>query len=168
MPDSNQHQRPTPLIESRVCIDDSFGPFSAKLDPTDREGYLTPFFTLDTVRELAVCTQQLCAEYGRDSETIHVLSILDVADSRAGHEDQPRVVVVQIRWQYLDEGAESAVSIIEPNQDGLYQIGSDDWAWGFVTWSCPRGSQTPWHLPHCDCCHALRPEVVGTDTAGPD
>ncbi|MFK0106477.1 hypothetical protein [Streptomyces sp. NPDC091217] len=165
MPDNNQPHRPTPLIESRVCIDDDFGPFDAKLDPTDRLGYLNPFFSLETVRELAVLTQRMFIQYGRDGETIHVIPILHVVDSRTDREEEPRPVVIHIRWPHLDEDVASAVSIIQPNDDGLYRIGDGLWAWAFVTWSCPCSSDTPWHVTRCQNCGALRHEAASADTA---
>ncbi|MFF8617042.1 hypothetical protein [Streptomyces sp. NPDC015350] len=35
----------------------------------------------------------------------------------------PRAVVVHIRWQYLDEGSDTAANIVHPDDEGLYPIG---------------------------------------------
>ncbi|MGW2700862.1 hypothetical protein [Streptomyces sp. NPDC001340] len=164
MPNTNQPQQPTPLIETRVCIDDTFGPFDAKLDPTNRwNGWLSPYFTLDTVRELAARTQQMADEYGHDSvDTIHVFPVLHVVDGGTDREGEPRAVVVHIRWQYLDDGAESAATIVQPNDEGLYGIGGWEWTWHFATWPCPCDNN-PWHETRCEFCGLHRPEVASAD-----
>ncbi|MEC3995183.1 DNA cytosine methyltransferase [Actinacidiphila sp. DG2A-62] len=63
------------MIETRVCIDDTFGPFDCQLDPHNRwNGWLSPHFTLDVTRELSAQTLRMADEYGYDcTDTIHVI-----------------------------------------------------------------------------------------------
>ncbi|MGW1801703.1 hypothetical protein ACWCQN_38750 [Streptomyces sp. NPDC001984] len=149
------------MIDTRVCIDDTFGPFAAKVDPTHRwNGWLCPRFTLDTVREMAARSQEMADEYGHDSvPTIHVID---------GGTDQgePRVVVAQISWQYHDGDAEGATSIINPDDDGLYGIGGGEWTWLIATWLCVCGQAMHWHVTDCKNCDLTRDtQPQQTDTA---
>ncbi|REE61478.1 hypothetical protein BX257_4057 [Streptomyces sp. 3212.3] len=149
-------QRPEPVadpdIHTRVCIDSMLGPYDAKLDPTHRwNGWLSPYFTLDTVRQLAARTQEMAEEDGFDCvDTIHVI------DGDTDSDGEPRAVVVHIRWQYLGEGAESAASIIQPNDEGLYGVGGWEWTWHFASWTCACGTDAYWHVETCENCGAAR------------
>ncbi|MEU6325003.1 hypothetical protein [Streptomyces sp. NPDC047009] len=138
------------MIDTRVCIDDTFGPFDATLDPTHRwNGWLCPYFTLDTVRAIAARTQEMADECGYEVvDTVHVID---------GGTDQgePRVVVVQISWQYHDGDAERATSIINPD-DGLYGIGGGEWTWHFASWWCACGAGMDWHETNCEACDRTR------------
>ncbi|WP_127356496.1 hypothetical protein [Actinacidiphila soli] len=151
-----------PEIETRVCIDDTLGPYDAKLDPANRwNGWLSPRFTLDTVRKLAARTQEMADEYGNDCvDTIHVI------DGGTDSEHEPRVVVLHIRWQWFDEGGKSATSIIQP-AEGLYAIGGWEWTWHYATWSCACGSGAVWHEANCQGCGLPRPETAAGE-ASPD
>ncbi|WP_405893754.1 hypothetical protein OG272_15920 [Streptomyces sp. NBC_00104] len=106
-------------IETRICIDDTLGPYDCRVDPTNRwNGWLSPYFTLDTSRELATRTQEIADEYGFDcTDTIHVIDgradsadSVHVIDGGTDSEHEPQAVVVRIRWNQLDEGLEAAVS----------------------------------------------------------
>ncbi|WP_324787145.1 hypothetical protein [Streptomyces sp. H51] len=116
------------LIVARVCIDDTLGPYEARLDPTNRwNGWLCPRFDLDTVRKIAARTQEMADEYGHDTyDTVHVID----GDARRS---EHRAVVLVVRWQYLGgepgEEVEHAVSVISPDADGLYGIGGGEWTW---------------------------------------
>ncbi|WP_324787144.1 hypothetical protein [Streptomyces sp. H51] len=81
-----------------VCIDDTLGPYEAKVDRTQRwNGFLVPRFDLDTVRKIAERTQEAAEEYGHDSiDTIHVI---DGGTVRG----EPRAVVVHAQWQWMTE-----------------------------------------------------------------
>ncbi|WP_392749421.1 hypothetical protein [Streptomyces sp. LN590] len=164
MSDTTQPQQPAAtasrLIETRVCIDDMLGPYDAKLNPNNRwNGWLFPNFTLDTVRKIAAVTQQAADEYGHDvTDTIHVI------DGGIDREGKPRAVVLYIGWQWFDESSQSAASIIQPNDEGLYGIGGGAWTWHFATWSCTCGGEEEWHVTHCEC-GLPRPEEVAPDTA---
>jgi hypothetical protein len=150
------------MIETRVCIDDTLGPYDAKLDPADRwNGALSPYFTLDTVRQLAARTQEMAEERGHDTvDTIHVV------DGDARREGEPRTAVVSIRRCYVDEYSESDTEIIQPSSEGLYGVGSWEWTWQYVTWSCACGSDTPWHETCCKSCGLPRPEGVAAHADG--
>nr|WTB35237.1 hypothetical protein OG781_42410 [Streptomyces sp. NBC_00830] len=162
MPDTDQPQQ-SPVIETRVCIDDMLGPYDAKLNPTNRWlGWLSPYFTLDTVRKIAARRQELADEYGHDvTDTIHVI------EGGADRDGEARSVVLHIRWQYFKEGAESATTVIEPNDEGLYCIGGREWTWHFATWACTCGGEEEWHVTHCEC-GLPRPEDAAADQATPD
>ncbi|MFD8078987.1 hypothetical protein ACFV3E_40810 [Streptomyces sp. NPDC059718] len=59
---------PSPWVQTRVCIGETLGPYDARVDPTHRwNGWLSPFFTLDTARQLAARTQELADECGHDN-----------------------------------------------------------------------------------------------------
>ncbi|MFF4504867.1 hypothetical protein [Streptomyces sp. NPDC001401] len=154
MPDTNQPQRPDDpkarMIETRVCIDDTFGPYDAKLDPTNRwKGWLCPFFTLGTVRKLAARTQEMASEYGYDNrDTVHVID--------GGTDGESGAIVLLISWQHLDQDAESDASIIQPNDEGRYGIGGGQWTWHFASWWCACGSDMPWHVTDCEGCDLSR------------
>ncbi|MFI5799099.1 hypothetical protein [Streptomyces sp. NPDC051677] len=112
------------MIDTWVWIDDTFGPFEAKFDPANRwNNSLRPYFTLDTVRKIAARTQEMTDECGYGSnDTVHVI---DGGTDRG----EPRVVVLLIRWPYLEDAPASATSIIQPNDEGLYGIGGGEWTW---------------------------------------
>ncbi|MFE3146591.1 hypothetical protein ACFXJ6_07995 [Streptomyces sp. NPDC059218] len=93
------------LIKTRVRIDD-FGPFDCKLDPDHTwNGLLSPYFTLDTTRELSAQTLRR-AEDHINFDTVHVIDGFE--DSRdtvhiiEGHpfrNGRPRAVAFSIRWR---------------------------------------------------------------------
>ncbi|MYS32942.1 MULTISPECIES: hypothetical protein [unclassified Streptomyces] len=62
-----------------------------------------------------------------------------------------RAVIVHIRWMYLDEGSDTAVSIEAPDDEGLYPIGGWEWTWHLATWWCLCGEPQHWHEPDCPC-----------------
>ncbi|MDX2849257.1 hypothetical protein PV342_12460 [Streptomyces sp. PA03-3a] len=147
---------------TRVCIDDSLGPFDAVLDPANRwNGFLKPYFTLDTARRVAAQTQQAADERGHDS--VDCIYVLD-GGTRAG---EPRAVVVHVSWQWHDE-ENTGASIIEPNAEGLYSIGGGAWGWHFASWWCACGVGMDWHITHCEGCGLPRPQEASaplTDAA---
>lgn len=156
MPDTNEPQRladaKARMIETRVCIDDTFGPFDAKLDPTAKWcGSLAPFFTLDTVRELAARTKEMADEFGHDViETVHVI------DGGTDRDGDPRALVIHIRWSHIGVDSESVTSIIQPNDEGLFGIGCWEWPWSFAKWQCACGLDMPWHVTDCGGCGLSR------------
>ncbi|MCX4681655.1 hypothetical protein OG413_41375 [Streptomyces sp. NBC_01433] len=194
------------MINTRVCIDDMLGPLDCTLNPANRwNGWLSPNFALDAVRELSAQTLRLADEDGYDCvETIHVIEaradsqdtvhIIEGGPSRYCEEGEEnvavavhvpwramsrganalitnatpqarkaarkrkvtgrsarRVVVVHIRWQYLDEGSVTAANIVRPNDEGLYSIGGWEWTWHFASWWCACGSDSYWHETECLC-----------------
>lgn len=131
MPDADHPQPParanTRQIDTRVCIDDTLGPYEAKIDPTNRwKGLVCPRFTLDTVRKIAARTQEQAAKDNYESvETIHVI------DGGTDAEGNPRAVVLHVRWAYVEdeEEAQYATLAMQPDDEGLYSIGGDEWNW---------------------------------------
>ncbi|MEJ8640218.1 hypothetical protein [Streptomyces sp. MS2.AVA.5] len=102
--------------------------YPAMVDVTSRwNGFLSPSFTLATVRQLAADTQTMADEYGYgDMDTVHVI------DGGTNAEGQPRAVVIHVRWQYLGEGSDTAANIVKPNASGRYPIGGWEWTWQAV------------------------------------
>lgn len=106
------------MIDTWVCVDDE-NIYPARVDLAHRwNGFLSPGFTLDAVRQLAAHTEQLVEEYGYDNDQIKVI------------DGAPEPVVLHIRWQYLiEDGSDSAVNVVKPDADGLYWIGGWEWCW---------------------------------------
>ncbi|WP_228980167.1 hypothetical protein [Streptomyces sp. DH12] len=146
-------------VDTRVCIDDTLGPLDAKVDPQDRwNGWLSPRFTLDAVRELAAQTQRLAEECGAESvDTVHVI--------HCGGKDadgNPLAVVLRVTWMYLaEEGARQSTLIIEPDDEGRYNVGACEWTWHFASWWClciDPGQD--WHVLHCEDCGMTREQAL--------
>ncbi|MEH0579078.1 MULTISPECIES: hypothetical protein [Streptomyces] len=110
-------------IETRVCIDDTFGPYDAKLDPTNLwNGFLAPHFTLDTVKKMAARTTEMAEEEcGYTSvPTVHVIegrtdspSSVHVIDGGLDRDGHPRRIVAHVRWPLADQDPNQAVSIFK-------------------------------------------------------
>lgn len=120
-----QHQ----MIETRVCIDDTLGPFDCKLDPTNRwNGWLSPNFSLETARQLSAQTLRMADEYGWDcADTIHVIDgradspdTVHVIDSGRTHEinengdTAPVAFAVRIPWRKLGRGGQATITDATP------------------------------------------------------
>ncbi|MEV6565888.1 hypothetical protein [Streptomyces kronopolitis] len=117
--------------------------YPALVDPAESngEGYVKPWFSLETVRRIAEKTQADAAEFGHDSiDTVHVVD--------GGEENgEPRVLVVVICWMDVEtKGVDGATTIVEPVRyrqdaegdeghdpedegDALYCIGGFPWCW---------------------------------------
>ncbi|MGY3199744.1 hypothetical protein [Streptomyces sp. TE5632] len=152
-------------IETRVCIDDTLGPFDARVDPHNLwNGFVSPSFTLDAVRELAAQTQRQAEECGATSvETVHVTEV-DETD----RDGNPLAVVMRVSWAYLKEaGAQAATLIIEPDEEGRYSIGGWEWAWDYASWWCLCGEGCNWHVPRCEDCGMLREQSLALKEAAP-
>lgn len=134
-------------VRTRVTLD---GPetYEAVLDPTDRwHGWVSPRFSLDTARQLAADTASQAEQHGHDSvDTIHVI------EGGTDRDGRPRAVVMHIRWLYHDEGPEASVTVIAPDEDGLYGIGGWDWTWSIATRECACGEQLDHHVAPCPNC----------------
>ncbi|MEU6595284.1 hypothetical protein ABZ923_39840 [Streptomyces sp. NPDC046881] len=125
-------RQPGGMVETLVCANDR-DRYYALVDPADqRDGYVKPWFDLDTVRRIAEATQADAAEYGHDAvDTVHVL---EGGDSAARHDGSAEplkyAVVLVVCWMYLGgEQREQAVEVLQPNKDGRYAIGGHDWCW---------------------------------------
>ncbi|MFJ3817828.1 hypothetical protein [Streptomyces sp. NPDC090056] len=144
----------TGSVRTRVTIDGT-PDYPAVLDPANRwNGFVSPFFTLDTVRQLAAETLDIATKYGYDcADTIHVI------DGGTDSNGAPRAVVLHIRWMYLeDEGPAQVTSIINPREeDGLYGIGGWEWTWSISTWDCACSSWYYHETDPCPNCGGERP-----------
>ncbi|MEV5930952.1 hypothetical protein ACPCSG_23680 [Streptomyces cellulosae] len=114
------------MIETRVCIDDTLGPFDCQLDPANRwNGFLSPLFTLATARKLSAQTLALADECGYDStETVHVIDgradspdtvhVIEGGPSRHSEDGENLAVAVHVPWRSLDGGATATITDATP------------------------------------------------------
>ncbi|MFD8903059.1 hypothetical protein [Streptomyces ardesiacus] len=111
------------MVDAMVCANDR-DRYPAKVDPVDqRDGFVKPWFDLDTVRRIAENTQADAERYRHGSiDTVHVLD--GTVDGTA------HAVVVVVSWMYLgSERREQATEILQPNAVGRYAVGGHDWCW---------------------------------------
>ncbi|WP_406321818.1 hypothetical protein [Streptomyces sp. NBC_00519] len=111
------------MVDVMVCANDR-DRYPAKVDPTDqRDGYVKPWFDLDTVRRIATAAQADARRYGHSSiDTVHVLD--------GTVDGQEHAVVLVVSWMYLgSEWHEKATQILHPNAVGRYAVGGHDWCW---------------------------------------
>ncbi|MGW6391183.1 hypothetical protein ACWFR1_11900 [Streptomyces sp. NPDC055103] len=151
-------------VDTKVCIDDTLGPLDARVDPTDRwNGHISPRFTLDAARALAAQTQRLAEECGPECvETVHVIDF-----GTADNDGRPVAVVLKISWMYLEEeGPTKGTHIIEPDDEGRYNIGGWEWCWDFASWWCACGSYQDWHVTECEGWQCGLSREKGTALAG--
>ncbi|MFC7791381.1 hypothetical protein [Streptomyces cinereoruber] len=98
--------------------------YPALIDPTDhRDGFVKPWFDLETVQRIAEDTQTDPGTFGNGfTDTVHVIP--------CPVEDQDRPLVLIVRWMYLDgEKHQEAVENVERNADGRYAVGEFGWCW---------------------------------------
>lgn len=113
--------------------------YPAYVDPRewDGDGWVKPYFDLDTVRKLAANTQSAAAEFGHGSiDTVHVVD----GDANGN----PPALVVVVTWMDVDsKGIDEATTIVEPirhpehdgqdddEDDGerLWPVGGFRWRW---------------------------------------
>ncbi|WP_228980166.1 hypothetical protein [Streptomyces sp. DH12] len=122
-PLAHQARAGSAMVEVLVCANNR-DRYPAMVDPADqRDGYVRPWFDLDTVRRIAENTQEESDCYGHGSvDTVHVLD--GTVDGRA------HAVVLVVCWMWLDgERREEAVEVLQPNEDGRYAVGGHDWCW---------------------------------------
>ncbi|WP_406178034.1 hypothetical protein [Streptomyces canus] len=142
---------PDGMIATRVCID---GPATYPAFVVKQYGRtVTPYFPLDTVRQLAADTQEFAAQHDpRSVETIHVL---ETAPDSAGERG---TIVLHADWVIEDaEGPADAARIVAPDERGLYRIGPD-WHWSFAWWWCACETDNVWHEHRCSACGMTRAE----------
>lgn len=120
------------MVEVMVCANDS-DRYPALVDPGDqRDGYVKPWFDLDTVRRIAEQTQADASRYGHDAvDTVHVLEGGDSALRHDGSTEPLKyAVVLVVCWMHLDgEKSKQAVEVLQLNRDGRYAVGGHDWGW---------------------------------------
>ncbi|MEU2264974.1 hypothetical protein ABZ568_00670 [Streptomyces olindensis] len=143
---------PDGMIATRVCID---GPdtYPALIVEDDRHGgRVTPYFTLDGVRQLAADTHKYAERDPRSAETIH---ILETAPDAAGERG---TIVLHADWVVEDQdGPADAARVVAPNEHGLYRIGPD-WHWSLAWWWCACETYNHWHEYRCSGCGMTRAE----------
>jgi hypothetical protein len=123
-PEPAQAARPLSEMVDVMVSANEVHRYPAKVDPADqRDGFLKPWFDLDTVRRIAADTQAEARTFGHGSiDTVHVL---DGVVDRKLHS-----VVLVISWMYLGgDKHEQATEILQPNAVGRYAIGGHDWCW---------------------------------------
>ncbi|MGD9482928.1 hypothetical protein WDH52_06635 [Streptomyces sp. TRM70308] len=108
------------MIETRVCIDDDFGPFDCKLDPSN--GFLAPRFSLEVARQVAAQTLRLAGEYGHDCvDTVHVIegradspeTVHVIKGGPSGEEGEDLAVAVRVNWRHVGRGTARAATITD-------------------------------------------------------
>ncbi|GAA2948417.1 hypothetical protein ACFPN0_15130 [Kitasatospora cinereorecta] len=118
------------MIEVLVSCNDTQR-YPALIDPDEqRDGFVKPWFDLETVQRIAADTQDDAARFSHGSvDTVHVLT---------GRVDgQEHAVVLYLGGEKHQE----AVEICQPNEDGRYAIGGFEWCWYQVAPVIPRQSK---------------------------
>ncbi|MGA5497734.1 hypothetical protein ACPCSP_25560 [Streptomyces cinereoruber] len=118
------------MTETRVSLDGILGPYDCKLDLHHRwNGWMSPHFTLDTVRELSAETIATANDYGwRETDTIHVIEgradspdtvhVIDTGLTYEINEDgdtAPLAITVRIPWRKLDRGGKATIGKLTPD-----------------------------------------------------
>lgn len=114
-----------PMVEVLVSANERHR-YPALVDPDDQhDGYVRPWFDLDTVRRLAADTQADAAEYGHGSiDTVHVVD--GTVDSTE------HAVVLLISWMNLGghhARTRQATKVLQPGAGGRYDVGGHGWCW---------------------------------------
>ncbi len=115
------------MITTRVSYNEE-RTYAAQVHPTNRwNDWVSPSFTLDTVRQLAADTQADAAKYGHDAvDTIHVI------EGGTDTEGEPRAIVLHIRWAHHGQSPKQGAAIGHPGKDGRYYIGGWEWTWYMI------------------------------------
>ena len=109
------------MIDTFVSLDGPTPIYPARLDPAKGWNWVSPTFTLDTVRRIAIDTQAWAAKCGHDyADTLHVI------------DGGTQAVVLRVDWRYPADGGGVATTVIEPGDDGRYSIANGEWSWYHV------------------------------------
>ncbi|MFC7791379.1 hypothetical protein [Streptomyces cinereoruber] len=97
--------------------------YPAFLHPDEASRHVWPCFDLATVRQLAAQTQSEEARHAPHFPgTVHVFDNDTITRT-------PQALVVAVTWADIaDKGVTEATQILNPNEDGLYQVG-EHWGW---------------------------------------
>ncbi|MEU4266208.1 hypothetical protein ACYCCF_30160 [Streptomyces argenteolus] len=94
-------------------------------DEANAEGFVKPWFDLETVRRIAEKTQADAVRFSYGTvDTVHVID--------GGIEQgEPRALVVVVTWTRIPEkGVDGATEFVAPDQGtGRYAIGGLPWCW---------------------------------------
>lgn len=106
-------------IKTWVCMDDQHI-YPATVDLSHRwNGWLSPGFTLDVVRQLAAHTEEMAEADGFNCDD--QIIVID---------GEPEPVVLHVHWMYhKEDGGSEAVTVVKPDENGLYWIGGWEWCW---------------------------------------
>jgi hypothetical protein len=120
----------------RVQLDDS-PIFEAMADLDDRwNSFLKPRFTLEQVRKVAEYTQHMTRQHGSGWDSVHVIDMdLPVysEDEDTSHTRKRAAIVMMVGWEWGAPGKPSEwTAVVDPDKDGLYDIGGGGWAWSHV------------------------------------
>ncbi len=132
--------------------------YEAVADKSNRwNGFLSPRFTLETVKQIAADCQKGIEEFGRDSQDeILVLEAPELNEADDEGEERKAAVVLHIRWSYIhSDGPATCATVIAPGEDGRYAIGAWEWTWAEVS---PNVSERGAYL--FDFCAAALREAV--------
>ncbi|MEU2453975.1 hypothetical protein ABZ605_28330 [Streptomyces sp. NPDC012765] len=121
------------FTHTHVCLEGIDATFPARVPDWTYRGHALPLFDLETIRRIAEVTQEPLKK--GDFNAANAIHVLDGGKNDDG---SPRVIVARIDWPYVDtEGLDAATDLIEPTEDGLYDLGGLEWAW-HVTADAPR------------------------------
>ncbi|MFZ3475279.1 hypothetical protein ACODT3_42765 [Streptomyces sp. 4.24] len=110
---------------THVCLEGIDAVFPAYVADRTWRNHACPAFDLETIHRIADATQVPLK--GPNPDTANAIHILDGGRNADG---TPKVIVARIDWQYVDsEGLEESTDVIPPTEDGLYDLGSLEWAW---------------------------------------
>ncbi|MER6253653.1 hypothetical protein ABT224_20085 [Streptomyces sp. NPDC001584] len=105
---------------THVYLEGIDGVFPAYVNPAITwRRHACPFFDLETIRRIAVATQASDSQ-----DVIHILKGGRYPDG------SPKPIVARVDWLYVEsESLEAATDLIEPTEDGLYDLGNLEWTW---------------------------------------
>ncbi|MFJ2752721.1 hypothetical protein [Streptomyces sp. NPDC087297] len=111
--------------QTRVCLEGIDATFAAHVPDWTYRNHARPVFDLETIQRIAEITQEPLKR--GDFNAANAIHVLDGGKNEDG---SPRVIVARIDWFYVDtDGLEDSTDLIEPTEDGLYDLGGLEWAW---------------------------------------
>ncbi|MBY8887233.1 hypothetical protein K7472_20620 [Streptomyces sp. PTM05] len=108
----------------------------AVVDKSNRwNGWLSPRFTLETVKQIAVDCQTWIERFGRaDQDEIRVIEAPELSETSEEGESRKAAIVLHIHWAYIHtDGPATCATVVEPGEDGRYAIGAWEWTWAEIS-----------------------------------